>query len=385
MNIVIKINGINDVCGSVWLATAILTYKKYLQVQGQALQFSETVFSFKQSEIQQLASQICSKVVQNARISQWCNADHPNHTFNYLRAVYKLRRLTMPGEFHGHDEMPENLTHGSSIVCEDISSGQLLSFSELVEWVKNTYSKIIKFDIPRDINIVSKDNLQKHINHTTEKESNMGIPPAATLLKKYSIDFSKLIIQTSFWVCREVFDYITKNNKLNAPGVFYPYAIRKQGAEIQNESPHWKETQIGRRFIDYNHKPQNALAYSLIGKSFQAAISDYTCCHIYGGNQYTHDWMAFTCVANLVLIPRPLQSLTDYDDDVVNCLKQITFLRYGWKPDNQEIKIDDRVRELIPLVREIKMPIEQFSIIWQRELNKYRETYKNTFNLEPDF
>ena len=272
--------------------------------------------------------------------------------------------------------MPENLIADNSIICEILPTGSILSYLELVDWVKKQYSKIVNIDIPREIKVITG------ISH---KKKNFDIPPAEDLLKQYSIDFSKLIVQTSFWVSKEIFDFITKNNKLNAPGVFYPYAIRKLGAEIQNETPHWKETDTGRSFIDLNFKPQNALAYSLVGKSFQAAFSGYTCCHIYGGTRYTHDWKAFTCVANLVLIPKPLQSLTDHDKNVVDCLKQISFHRYNWKPDNYDIRLDDRVKDLLPLVKEIRLTTEQFSNIWHREIIKYRESYKNTFHSDPDF
>lgn len=381
MSLKIKIKDIHDVCGSVWLATAILTYEKYLKIQQQGKKYNDEDFAFKQTEIQKLASEICSKTVQNARISQWCNADHIKNSYNYLRAVGKERRLTISGECNGENEIPDDLLSSDEVIFEVPSHNLLVTFSELIDWVKNDFMNLL------NAKPVKKDEAEKgktNISKPTIKNRDINIPSAEECLKNVPIDFIKLILQTSFWVKKDVFDFIAKNSKINAQGVFYPYTIRKRGSELQSSTPRWEKVKEDRRFLDLNHKPQNALSYSLVGKSFQAAFSDYTCCHIYGG-EYSHDWKCFTCVGNMILVPKTLQSLTDHHGEVINYLKQIAFLKYDWKPDNQEIVIEEKTKELLEFTNEIDISLDHFKTVWNRELDKHRASYRKKFNEDPDF
>lgn len=387
----IKIKEIHDVCGSVWLATAILTYEKYLKIQQQGKKYNYEDFAFKQSEIQKLANELCSKTVHNARISQWCNADHVKNTYNYLREVGKDRRLTIPEACHGKNEIPYNLLRSDEVIFEVPSLNQIITFSKLINWVKIGFTtltnlKPLMINKQRKITSSTSQVKKKIIPPKTLniKQANI-IPLANDILKSLPIDFSKLILLTSFWVKKDIFHFITKNSKVDALGVFYPYTIRKQGSELQGSTPQWKEITEGKRFLDLNHKAQNALSYSLIGKSFQAAFSDYTCCHIYGGRRYTHDWKCFTCVGNVILVPKSLQSLTDYNEEVTNCLKQIAYLKYGWKPDDQEIIIDEKTKDLLDFTNEIEISLESFKTVWYNELDKHRESFRKKFNADPDF
>lgn len=65
---------------AVWLATATMAYEKLKE--GTVKKVNDVVY--RQAEIQVRARQFTKDNVDNARISQWCNADHPNHTYNYL-------------------------------------------------------------------------------------------------------------------------------------------------------------------------------------------------------------------------------------------------------------------------------------------------------------
>lgn len=93
-----------DVPTAVWLATATLAFEAYHLSTNPTV---ETMY-FKQKEIQNRAQEYCGKNVENARISQWYNADHVNHTYNFLRqGEDATRRLSYPGEFNGIKEQPE--------------------------------------------------------------------------------------------------------------------------------------------------------------------------------------------------------------------------------------------------------------------------------------
>ena len=371
------IKNVPDVLGSVWLATAILSYQKYYYME-EVNTLNENSFAFTQKEIQELANEICTKNVQNARISQWCNADHPNRSYNYLRAVGKKRRLTIPRECNGEREMPDNLLNNSIIIFK-IEEGENINFQQLMNWVKETYPTLMKpKEISKEYRTLSKT---KSMQRSNPPEKPL-IPPAKEFINSLSIDFPKLVVQSSFWVKKEIFDFVTKNNGVDAPGVFYPLTIRKQGAELQGSSPQWKEISDGKRFLDLNHKPQNALSYALVGKSFQAAFRGYTCCHIYGGGKYTHDWKSFTCLGNVVLVPRSLQSLTDHDEKVVDILKQISYIKYGWKPESYTLEISEKAYELEKLAREVGPSLNLFEDIMNREIEKHRDSYRELFKEE---
>ncbi len=95
---------LEDAPTAVWMATSILAYETF----NRADHPTPEVMYFKQSEIQKKAQQLCKQNVDSARISQWCNADHDNHTYNYLREGRgATRRLSYNGEFSGIKEQPE--------------------------------------------------------------------------------------------------------------------------------------------------------------------------------------------------------------------------------------------------------------------------------------
>ncbi|WP_241994007.1 AAA family ATPase [Mesobacillus foraminis] len=95
---------LEDAPTAVWLATAILAYETF----NRSDRPTKEMMYFKQSEIQKKAQELCKQNVDSARVSQWCNADHHNHTYNYLRqGEGTTRRLSYHGEFNGLKEEPE--------------------------------------------------------------------------------------------------------------------------------------------------------------------------------------------------------------------------------------------------------------------------------------
>ncbi len=117
----------NSVPTAVWLATLIQTYQNFVFIENNQYWIS-------QKEIQETARLLCPKNIDNARISQWCNGDHPNNTYNYLRAKGPLRRLSKSGEFSGQKEQPKELPV-SVIIFEENE----IRLMELLEWYKNIY------------------------------------------------------------------------------------------------------------------------------------------------------------------------------------------------------------------------------------------------------
>jgi len=159
------IDHLEDVFGAVWLASAILAYQSFTELGEPQDSHPEERYFFKQRVIQELANRLCAREVHNARISQWTNGDHPDSSYNYLREVKgKRRRLTVPGEFNGVKEIPEGLLLPTDIVLSDVEACSQVTFGDLLDWVRQTYSLLIK-KRPRE---------QK--GHSTEKESAKGTP-----------------------------------------------------------------------------------------------------------------------------------------------------------------------------------------------------------------
>lgn len=130
--------GIYRVPDSVWLATAIMAYETFYNSTNPT---SEMMY-FKQGDIQRKAQDLCKQNVDNARISQWCNADHVNNTYNYLRTGdNSSRRLSFQGEFDGNKETPDlnpedevHTTLGSKMI------------KEIKEFIANEYTLLFTND-----------------------------------------------------------------------------------------------------------------------------------------------------------------------------------------------------------------------------------------------
>jgi hypothetical protein len=125
----------SDVFGAVWLAALILTYE-YIEINK-----VNGIVLLKQTDIQRLAQRICVKEVQSARVSQWCNGDHANNSYNYLRAVNEKRRVTMIGEFHGVKEYPNHLLDFNVHVFSVIDKNDTITYEALLDWYFSSYSK----------------------------------------------------------------------------------------------------------------------------------------------------------------------------------------------------------------------------------------------------
>lgn len=150
-----------EVYDAVWLATAVMTYEVYEKNP----YFTIDDISFKQSDIQKRARFYTGKNVDSARISQWCNADHKENTYNYLRDVKGKRRLTFPGEFNGEKEYPA-IPKGTLIDLE-FKSGEeeeSIVIEELMKFLSTEYSTIFKISFHNIVDHLVKYAGDKYIN-----------------------------------------------------------------------------------------------------------------------------------------------------------------------------------------------------------------------------
>jgi len=135
MSITLKRGIVGNVVGSVWLAALVMTYERMKSNS------SEEVIYFSQSEIRDVAQAFCYNKVHQPRIQQWCNGDHPQNQYNYLRSKGPLRRLTKLGEFGGSKEYPDHILESDDVVFSIEETGEEITFGELFNWFKNEYSK----------------------------------------------------------------------------------------------------------------------------------------------------------------------------------------------------------------------------------------------------
>ena len=63
----------------------------------------------------------------------------------------------------------------------------------------------------------------------------------------------------------------------------------------------------------------------------------FEACHIWPGSAY--DPTCHTVLANLLLLPRPLASLSDHDVNIQAALKYRAFELYGWYPPTEQVPV----------------------------------------------
>lgn len=146
---------------AVWLATAVMTFEVYKNNP----YFTIDDIAFKQTDIQKKAQFYTEKNIENARISQWCNADHIKNTYNYLRDVNGRRRLTFPGEFNGAKEYP-SIPEGTLIDLKYKSEGEegSIVIEELMKFLSTEYAAIFKIRFQNIIDHLVKYAGDKYIN-----------------------------------------------------------------------------------------------------------------------------------------------------------------------------------------------------------------------------
>jgi len=120
----------NDVLTAVWIAALIKTYDNFEVVKNKN-------YWLTQRSIRDIASLLCRKSIDPARISQWSNGDHRNCNRNYLRENGALRRLTQINEFAGIKETPHELP-----LDERIYKDKDITLLDLLSWYKDFYCKL---------------------------------------------------------------------------------------------------------------------------------------------------------------------------------------------------------------------------------------------------
>lgn len=147
---------------------------------------------------------------------------------------------------------------------------------------------------------------------------------AADLLRdsavRHGIRLSVLIAETGLWANPEVHRRLALDTP---PGAFFP--DRRRCRLGQGESVGQK---IGQLTLDSNSYANVAIKRA-IGVEPEKLIG-FEACHIWPLTCY--DERYHTLIANLVLLPRALASLSDHDPQIAAVLQFRAFELYGWHP-----------------------------------------------------
>jgi hypothetical protein len=138
-------------------------------------------------------------------------------------------------------------------------------------------------------------------------------------MEKHNIHLSVLVAETAIWANPEVHRISIAENRT---GCFFPYTrrLKKGKGEIRS-------TVVDGIRLDDNTYANHAIKQAIgAGRNAQG----FETCHIWPKSCY--DERYHTAIANLVLIPRALASLSDHSREVSQSLQYRAFELYGWYP-----------------------------------------------------
>lgn len=140
------------------------------------------------------------------------------------------------------------------------------------------------------------------------------------------IDLPALIAQVALWA--PVHEHRKRKSDENPTGAVYPKVRRARIGT--GEKP---GQVVGGIRLDRNNYANEAVRRAL--GLHKRRGDGYQACHIWPDSCY--DERYHTVLANLVLIPGPLVSLTDFDQDVIAALQYRSFELFGWHPLEEEL------------------------------------------------
>jgi hypothetical protein len=143
----------------------------------------------------------------------------------------------------------------------------------------------------------------------------------AKSLEKNNIHLSVLVAETSLWAHPDV-----HNNRLADTGsaAMFPKVRRARAGHNEKRGETVNEIKF-----DDNTYANNAIKRACGLK--RKAVIGFEACHIWPLTCY--DERYHTAIANIVLLPRALASLSDHNDEIKKSLQYRAFELYNWKPD----------------------------------------------------
>lgn len=139
--------------------------------------------------------------------------------------------------------------------------------------------------------------------------------------RKLGIDFSALVAEVGLWVLPDIHARnVTPGNPTGA--------VRKDVRRARLGSGERPGTVVDGVRLDRNNYAGHAIREA-IGVP-RGDLAGYQACHVWPETCY--DARYHTVLANLVLVPAPIVSLTDHDPAVIAALQYRSYELYGWHP-----------------------------------------------------
>lgn len=175
---------------------------------------------------------------------------------------------------------------------------------------------------------------------------NAQVNLASVSIKNFDQIACKLVAQSAIFCSKEVFDKV-KNGNLGSPkykhrndeGAWYGYKYRRANANEEREVNDPNDRNV---ILDDNTYANKAIKYAICEdlKKYGISVSindfsknEFEACHIWDETCYNKKY--HTSVANLVLLPRALASLTDHCDAVKKLLQYEAWKRFEFKPKEE--------------------------------------------------
>jgi len=170
----------------------------------------------------------------------------------------------------------------------------------------------------------------------------------STAIKELGIDLGKLVAKTAIFVNPETVEALKKDNltryKINEP-IWRPNCKRKTTGLKGFDN----ETNL---YLDDNTMANQSIKTALGFKANE--FYNYEVCHIWPKSCY--DIRYHTCITNIVLIPRAIASLTDFNLEIEKLLQYRAFDLYNWVPKKYGEKNSEHDTQVSP-----KEPIQPAS------------------------
>ena len=141
-------------------------------------------------------------------------------------------------------------------------------------------------------------------------------------LKDTDTNLGALLAASSIWASPKVHEYLVSEN---GSGAWRPNVRRAKPGET-------RRTKVDGILLDDN-TCANTYIKAAIGVQ-KNMIVGFETCHIWPSSCY--DPSHHTTIANLVLVPRSIASLSDHSEDVSSVLKYRSFELYGWYPKGKK-------------------------------------------------
>lgn len=190
-------------------------------------------------------------------------------------------------------------------------------------------------------------------------------------IKDFDLIACELVAQSAIFCSKKIFEAVqngecgSKDNldkKGNPEGAWYHYTYQRaqNKIDIGKEVPVIINTQQYQVKLDSNNKANQAIKRAILydlkekyGKLYQhteniRVFKDFEACHIWPKTCYNAQY--HTSIANVVLLPRPLASLTDHCEAVRAILKYRAWELFRFKPadesEPEKPKYYDRLEKL---------------------------------------